>query len=148
MVIAMGSDKKTKTTDAAIDYLKSKGHRVKLFGALLKPDKNWVKIAKEVALSIRNKEADEGIIFCWTGTGVAMVASKIPGIRAATISDEKTAKDARAWDHANILALRCFLPEKRALKIVNTWMKTPFSSDPEDLAAQKQIEQLEEEFFK
>ena len=148
MIIAMGSDKKTKTTDAAIDYLKSKGHRVKLFGALLKPDKNWVKIAKEVALSIRNKEADEGIIFCWTGTGVAMVASKIPGIRAATVSNEKTARDARAWDHANILALRCFLPEKRALKIVNTWMKTPFSSDPEDLAAQKQIEQLEEEFFK
>ena len=119
-----------------------------MFGGLIKPNKNWVKIAKEVALSVRNKEADEGILFCWTGTGVAMVASKIPGIRAATVSDEKTAKDSRAWDHANILSLSCFLPEKRALKIVNTWLKTPFSSDPEDLSAQKQIEQLEGEFFK
>ena len=148
MIIAMGSDKKTKTTDAIVDYLKSKGHQVRLFGGLIKPNKNWVKIAKEVALSVRNKEADEGILFCWTGTGVAMVASKIPGIRAATVSNEKTARDARAWDHANILSLSCFLPEKRALKIVNTWLKTPFSSDLGDLSAQKQIKQLEGEFFK
>src|SRR3990170_5242271 len=131
MIIAMGSDKKTKTTDAIVDYLKSKGHQVRLFGGLIKPNKDWVKIAKEVALSVRNKEADEGILFCWTGTGVAMVASKIPGIRAVTVSNSKTAREARAWDHANILALSCFLPERTALGITKTWLKTAYSTDQE-----------------
>src|SRR3990172_6341599 len=130
MTIAIGADKKTKTTDMVVRELKKQGHELLLFGDLKSPNNDWVNIAKDVALAVKNKKADEGILFCWTGTGVAMVASKIPGIRAATVSDEKTAKDARAWDHANILSLSCFLPEKRALKIVNTWLKTPFSSDP------------------
>ena len=108
MIIAMGSDKKTKTTDAIVDYLKSKGHQVRLFGGLIKPNKNWVKIGKEVALTARNKEWVEGMLFCWTGTGVAMVASKIPGIRAATVSNEKTARDARAWGHGKKIFLKWF----------------------------------------
>jgi len=145
MRIAIGSDEKTKTTDAVIDYLKSQGHAVVLFGALIKPKANWVDVAKDVALTVKNRKAAEGILFCWTGTGVAIAASKIPGIRAATVSDLKTAKTARAWNHANILALSCFLPEKKAVKIVDTWLKTSYSTDPDNLESIKKLERLEKE---
>ena len=146
MKIALGSDEKTKTTDAVVAYLKSQGHDLKLFGALVKPEANWVDVAKEVALAVRNKKIDEAILFCWTGTGVAIAASKIPGIRAATITNSKTARNARAWNHTNILALSCFLPEKRVLKIVKTWLETAYSKDPEDLHSIKKIEQIEKEY--
>jgi ribose 5-phosphate isomerase B len=145
MKIAVGSDKKTSTTNKVLGYLSSKGHEVILFGALKSSDKDWVKLAKDIALTIKDGKADEGIIFCWTGTGVAMVASKFPGIRAVTITDPKTAKDARAWDHANVLALSCFLPTTKAIAIVQTWLSTPFSQDEDDLEAQKAIEQLEKQ---
>jgi len=152
MRIAIGSDEKTKTTEDVVDYLKSQGRDVALFGALVKPlpagrqvKANWVDVAKEVALTVKNRKADEGILFCWTGTGVAMAASKIPGIRAATVSDLKTAKNARAWNHANILALSCFMPAKKAVKIVGTWLKTPYSTDPDDLESIKKLERLGQE---
>lgn len=148
MKIAVGSDEKTKTVDTVVDYLKSQSYDVALFGALVKPKANWVDVARQVALAVKNKRCDEGILFCWTGTGVAMVASKIPGIRAVTVTDQKTAKEARAWDQANILALSCFLPEKRTVKIVDTWLKTSYSNDPDDIAAQEKIQRLETEFFK
>jgi len=146
MEIALGSDEKTKTTDAVVDYLKSQGHEVSLFGALIKTKAGWVDVAKEVALAVKNKKADEGILFCHTGTGMAMVASKIPGIRAVTVTNQKTAKEARAWDHTNILAFSCFLSENKTVKIVDTWLKTPYSNDPDDLESINKIERLEKEF--
>ena len=148
MRIALGSDEETKTTDAVVDFLKSQGHTVSLFGALVKPKPDWVDVAKEVALAVKNKEAPEGVLFCWTGTGVAMVASKIPGVRAVTITNQKTAKEARAWDHANIIALSCFPPEKKAVKIVETWLKTSYSNNPNDLESIRKIEKLEKELYR
>lgn len=146
MIIAFGADKKTKTTNAAVEKLKKDGHKVLLFGDLKNPNNDWVNIAKDVALTVKNKKADEGILFCWTGTGVAMVASKIPGVRAVTVSNKKIAKQARAWDQANILCLSCFISPKKALGIIDIWFKTSFGKDVDDLAAQEQIKKIEQEF--
>lgn len=143
MKIAVGADKKTRTTDAVVRGLKKQGHELLLFGDLKKPNNDWVNIAKDVALAVKNRKVDEGILFCWTGTGVAMVASKIPGIRAVTVSSKKIAKQARAWDHGNALCLSCFISPSKALGIVDVWLKTSYSNDTDDLAAQKEIEKLE-----
>lgn len=146
MKVAIGADKRTPATDAVIRKLQNENHKVLLFGNLISTSTDWVNIAKDVALSVKNKKADEGILFCWTGTGVALVASKIPGIRAVTVSNIKIAKQARAWDHGNILCLSCFLSPEKALGIVETWLKTPFSKDADDLEAQKKIRKIEQEF--
>lgn len=146
MKIAIGADKRTPTTDAVVGKLKTDRHNVLLFGDLRKPNNDWVNIAKDVALAVKNKSADEGILFCWTGTGVAMVASKIPGIRAVTVSTKKIAKQARAWDHGNIICLSCFMSPKKAAEIVEIWFATPYSNDKDDLDAQEQIKKLEKNF--
>ena len=65
---------------------------------------------------------EQGILFCWTGTGVSMAANKVPGVRAALCSDAETAKGARLWNDANVLcmSLRLASPEV-AGEILDAW---------------------------
>ena len=49
--------------------------------------------------------ADRGVVCCWTGTGVSMAANKVAGVRAALCTDAETARGARRWNDANVLAL-------------------------------------------
>jgi ribose 5-phosphate isomerase B len=53
------------------------------------------------------------VVCCWTGTGVSMAANKVPGVRAALCTDAETARGARRWNDANVLAfgLRLTSPE-------------------------------------
>ncbi len=60
-------------------------------------------MAKAVAERVAQGKSDEGVLFCWTGTGVSIAANKVPGIRAALCADAETARGARAWNQANVL---------------------------------------------
>jgi ribose 5-phosphate isomerase B len=148
MKLAVGSDEKTKLTDWTIEYLKKKGHKVQLFGALVKPKALWAQVAWEVAEAVKEGRADEGILFCWTGTGVALAASKVPGIRAVTVTDAKTAEVARKWNHANVLSMSCFLPQKAAKAIIDTWFSTDCSKQPDDMAGIEILNEIEEKYSK
>jgi ribose 5-phosphate isomerase B len=57
--------------------------------------------------------ADRGVVCCWTGTGVSIAANKVAGVRAALCTDAETARGARRWNDANVLAfgLRLTSPE-------------------------------------
>ncbi len=146
MTIAVGSDEKTKTTDFVVDYLKKKGHKVKLFGALMKPKALWSEVAWEVAEEIKKGRAGEAILMCWTGTGVALAASKVPGIRAVTVTDAKATEGARKWNQANILCFSCFLSKTKVRKILDTWFTTAHSKDPEDVKGVKTLEKIEKKY--
>lgn len=148
MKLAVGSDKKTKLTNWAIDYLKSKGHEVHLFGALVKPKALWSEVALEVAEAVKEGRAEEGILFCWTGTGVALAASKVPGIRAVTVADAETAEGARKWDHANVLAMSCFIDKEVAQGIFDAWFSTEYSQEPDDVEGIKKLTEIERKYFK
>jgi ribose 5-phosphate isomerase B len=54
---------------------------------------------------VSNGRADQGVLFCWTGTGVTIAANKVPWVRAALCWDAETAKGAQMWDDANALAM-------------------------------------------
>ena len=71
-------------------------------------------------------EADQGILFCWTGTGVSIAANKVPGVRAALCTDASTASGARHWNDANVLVmgLRLTSPEV-AMEMLSAWFSTP-----------------------
>jgi len=58
-----------------------------------------------VAELVARGEVDEVIVCCWTGTGASIAANKVPGVRAALCHDAETARGARIWNHANVLAL-------------------------------------------
>ncbi len=87
----------------------------------------WPDVGEKVALEVSEGRADQGILFCWTGTGVTIAANKILGVRAALCWDSETAKGARLWDDANVLAmsLRSTSPAV-AKEILDAW----FSSQP------------------
>ena len=65
----------------------------------------WPDVGERVGLEVSEERADQGILFCWTGTGVSIAANKVPGVRAALCWHAETAKGARLWDDANVLAM-------------------------------------------
>ena len=89
-------------------------------------DPAWPEVGRSVAERVSSGEADQGILFCWTGTGVSIAANKVPGVRAALCTDASTASGARQWNHANVLVmgLRLTSPEV-ALEMLNAWFSTP-----------------------
>src|SRR5512142_627012 len=92
-------------------------------------------------------EADEGILFCWTGTGVSIAANKVPGIRAALCQDAETARGARLWNRANVLclSLRAVSPVI-ATEILDAWFGTPPGTDPTDVACVQQVAEIERQY--
>lgn len=127
MRLAVGSDERTTLTDFVLVELKKRGHQVEAYGPLAGEPLGWPDVGEKVALQVSRARADQGILFCWTGTGVSIAANKVPGVRAALCWDAETAKGARLWDDANVLAmsLRSTSPAV-AKEILDAW----FSSQP------------------
>ncbi len=129
MKIAIGSDEKTHLTDFVIENVQRRGREVELFGPLKGEPQSWVEVGERAALAVAQGNCAEGILFCWTGTGISMAANKIPGIRAALCSDAKTAEGARKWNHANILVMSLRLTsEALASEILDAWFGTPWGN--------------------
>lgn len=148
MKIAVGSDSKTYLTDFVIRDLKKRGHKIGLFGTLRKGKKvPWPKVGQEVGEKVVSGGYDQGILFCWTGTGVSIAANKIPGIRAALCFDAKIAEGARKYNDANILVMSLRLTsENSAKEILDSWFKTKFNKKKQDRL--KMVREIEKKYFK
>jgi ribose 5-phosphate isomerase B len=109
MVIAFGTDEHTSLAEAITAELESKGHHVLVVADPL----SWPEAGRAVAEAVAGGAAECGVVCCWTGTGVAIAANKVPGVRAALCTDAETARGARRWNDANVLAvsLRLTSPE-------------------------------------
>ncbi len=105
MKIVFGSDEKNHLTDFIISELVKRDHELVLYGPVAAEDIEWTDVARKVAESVASGESSQGIVCCWTGTGVSIAANKVPGVRAALCADAETASGARKWNDANILAL-------------------------------------------
>jgi ribose 5-phosphate isomerase B len=129
MKIAIGSDERTHLTDFVVDELRKKGVELELHGPLAGESIQWAEVAERVAERVADGVCDQGILFCWTGTGVSMAANKVPGIRAALCADAQTARGARKWNDANVLAMSLRLTSPLVAKeILEAW----FSASPEE----------------
>lgn len=127
MRIAVGSDERTVLTDAVVASLHRRGVETEVYGPLAGEEMAWPDVAQRVAERVSQAQCQEGILFCWTGTGVSIAANKVPGIRAALCADAETARGARRWNHANILvlSLRAVSPAV-AEELLDAWFSTPF----------------------
>ncbi|HEX2734071.1 MAG TPA: RpiB/LacA/LacB family sugar-phosphate isomerase [Polyangiaceae bacterium] len=106
MRIAFCSDEPYAVHRVVRAELEARGHTVLDFGAMLDGGEHpWATVAAAAAQAIVTGECDEGVFFCWSGTGISMAANKLPGIRAALCTDAPTARAARVWNHANVLCL-------------------------------------------
>ncbi len=125
MRIAVGSDERTHVTDAVVEHLHRVGIDVELHGPLDDKPLDWVDVGREVGERVASGACQQGVLFCWTGTGVSIAANKVPGIRAALCGDAETAKGARRWNDANVLTMSLrSTPEAVAKEIVDAWLET------------------------
>ena len=107
----------------------------------------WPGVARAVAEAVASGAADEGLLFCWTGTGVSMAANKVPGIRAALCADAATARGARLWNNANVLCLSLRLTTAAgAAEILDAWFDTSFIPNDTDNACLALLDALEADY--
>ncbi len=133
MRLAVGSDEKCSLTDAVVEYLRSQGHELELVGPLADKAMQWPDVAVEVAERVSKGDCEQGILFCWTGTGVSIAANKVPGVRAALCTDAETARGARKWNDANVLCMGLRLTSETVAKeVLEAW----FSAQPDPSEAE------------
>jgi len=85
---------------------------------------DWVDVGREVGERVASGACQQGVLFCWTGTGVSIAANKVPGVRAALCHDAETATGARRWNDANVLVMSLrATPEAVAKEICDAWLE-------------------------
>ena len=99
--------------------------------------------ARKVADAILGGECERGILICGTGIGISIAANRIKGIRAALCTDCFMAEATRQHNDANILALGGrVVGVGLALKIVDTFLDTPFSGQERHANRIRLIDQI------
>ena len=130
-MIALGSDHGGwALKQEVMKHLDARGLEYKDYGTYSEDSCDYPVYGKAVAHAVADGECEKGIIICGTGIGISITANKFKGIRAAVCTDCFTAEATRLHNDANILALggRVVGPGL-ALKIVDTFLNTPFSND-------------------
>jgi ribose 5-phosphate isomerase B len=149
MKIALGSDHGGFQLKEVIkEYLKDKNYEIEDFGTYDTSSIDYPEIGEKVAVAVKDEVADKGIIVCGTGLGISISANKVPGIRAALVSDTFSAKMSRAHNDANILALGGrVLGDDLALEIVEAWLNTEFEGGRHERRVNK-MKDLEKKYNK
>ncbi len=143
--VAVGSDERNTSTDAAVEHLRARGLDVVTTGPLAdRPaDSDWVQAAEEVGRAVAEGRADKAVLFCYTGTGASMAVNKIHGVRGALCVDAETARGARRWNDANVLVLSYRLATETLVReIIDAFLDAP--SDPAEAATIAQLSGLEQ----
>ena len=111
-------------------HLAERGLEYKDFGTYSEDSCDYPVYGKAVAHAVADGDCDRGILICGTGIGISITANKVPGIRAALCGDCFSAEATRMHNDANILAMGArVVGAGLALKIVDTFLDTPFSGD-------------------
>ncbi|HEY6534031.1 MAG TPA: RpiB/LacA/LacB family sugar-phosphate isomerase [Acidimicrobiales bacterium] len=132
MRIAYGTDESTDATATLRVHLDAAGHVVLAVAEGI----DWPDVGRAVGEAVAEGRADAGVVWCWTGTGVVMAATKVDGVRAALCVDAETARGARRWNDANVVGLSLRLTTATlAAEIVDAFLATPV-----DLAEQRLID--------
>ncbi len=133
MRIALGADDRARLVDALASFLSSAGHEVTRYGKAAGVDEAWGQTGKRVGEAVASGQHELGVVCCWTGTGISMAANKVPGVRAALCVDAETARGARKWNDANVLALSLRLTsEEVAKEILAAWLAEPYAGTEDE----------------
>jgi ribose 5-phosphate isomerase B len=142
MRLAVGSDEQNYVTDALVAELRWRGHELILVGPLAARGDAWPEVGRAVGAAVASGQVDQGVVCCYTGTGVSIAANKVPGVRAALCHDAQTAAGARRWNDANVLALSLRTTTvELAREILDAWFAT--DSPPEERPYIDQVKALD-----
>lgn len=139
-----------KLKEAVKKYLAAQGVKFEDLGSLKLDKKDdypdfGARVAKGVAV---NPKKNKGILVCGSSEGMGMVANKFPGVRAAVVYNEETAKKSREHNDANVLSISGWeLNEAKMKKIVKAWLSAKFAGG-RHARRLKKIAAIEKENFK
>ena len=141
-MIAIGSDHGGfALKQAVMKHLEKRGLEYKDFGTYTEESCDYPQYGRAVANAVASGECERGIVICGTGIGISITANKVPGIRAALCTDCFCAEATRLHNDANVLAMGGrVVGEGLALKIVDTFLDTPFSNEERHVRRISQIE--------
>jgi ribose 5-phosphate isomerase B len=144
MRISVAADERTGIADTLVEELRRRGHEPVPHGALNDDERDdWAWASEAAARDVAEGRADQGIVACWTGTGASIAANKVAGIRAALCADAETARGARKWNDANVLALSLRTTSEAVLgEILDGWFTGEPSSDADDQANIRHVDEI------
>jgi len=145
MRIAIAADERTGVADAVVDEVRRRGHEPLVHGALSDSERDdWAWASEAAARDVADGRAEQGIVCCWTGTGASIAANKVPGIRAALCADAETARGARRWNDANVLALSLRTTSPAVLgEILDAWFAGAPSTEDDDRANVAHVDEIQ-----
>lgn len=130
------------------EYLRSKDIQVVDLGTHTSDPVDYPDIAEELALEISKGAFERGVLVCGTGAGMAIVANKLPNVRAVAVYDPYTAERARASNDAQIITLgsQTTTPEV-AKKLVDIWLQSEYQGGRSAPKVEK-IKSIDEKYRK
>src|SRR5687767_15622802 len=136
MRIAVAADERVGIAQAIVEELSRRGHEPVPHGALSDAERDdWAWCSEAAARDVAEGRAEQAVVCCWTGTGASIAANKVPGVRAALCADAETARGARRWNDANVLALSLRATSPAVLdEILDAWFAAGPSDDADDRA--------------
>ena len=144
MKVAVAADERTGIAEAVVEELRRRGHEPIAHGALSEEERDdWAWASEAAARDVAEGRADQAVVACWTGTGASIAANKVPGVRAALCADAETARGARKWNDANVLALSLRATSEALLaEILDAWFEGEPSADPGDVANVRHVDEI------
>jgi len=127
-MIVIGSDHGGLSLKSALNsYLTRRGLEVLDAGTNGDASVDYPDYGQKVSETVIAGQADLGILICGTGIGMSIAANKIPGIRAALVTDVFMARMAKEHNNANVLVLGGrVLDEQKACDLVGAWLDAAF----------------------
>jgi ribose 5-phosphate isomerase B len=144
MNISVAADERTGVAEAVVQELERRGHQPIVHGALSDREReDWAWASEAAARDVADGRAEQGIVCCWTGTGASIAANKVPGVRAALCADAETARGARTWNDANVLALSLRTTSEALLaEILDGWFEGSPSGDEGHVANIRHLDEI------
>jgi ribose 5-phosphate isomerase B len=144
MRIAVASDERTGVAEQLVDALRRRGHEPVPHGALADGERDdWAWASEAAAREVADGRAEQAVVCCWTGTGASIAANKVDGVRAALCGDAETARGARTWNDANVLALSLRTTSEPLLEeILDAWFDGAPSHDDADVANVRHLDEI------
>ena len=144
MRVSVAADERVGVAEAVVEELRRRGHSVSPHGALAEGERDdWAWASEAAARDVASGAADQAIVCCWTGTGASIAANKVPGVRAALCGDAETARGARRWNDANVLALSLRTTSAPLLEeILDAWFSGEPSGESDDVANVRHVDEI------
>ncbi len=148
MKISIGCDHSAlELKNELITYLKNKGYEINDRGTYTKDSCDYTDYGYMVAKDIKDGKADRGIVICFTGIGMSIIANKVKGVRCALVGSKDAATLTREHNDTNCLALSAkYTGYALAKEIVDIWLTTEFSNNERHKRRIDKISKYEEEF--